>query len=160
MHGKAFKVYDETVREVTKAGSIPFVRELEQIYAGLMSPDSAIPCRREKMDRFLDVVQAIIEGPSTACADLASRTRKRAEEAMGVKTRHSQKSRHSDTRGPCGVSRNKSRSSINRLPSFGTPRMVPDDQRMKEINWAYESQGPQTVLTGDEMKPDEKKPSG
>ena len=141
VYAKAFEVYDEVVHEVAKAGSIPLIRELEQIYAGLTSADlkSLIPER--KWGDFAEVVNAII-GELNHLSGLTIKYRKEgSRDAVPEQESLTEEQR---AYGILGVPASASCEQIKRVyqslaqlwhPDKG---MVRDDRRMKEINWAYE----------------------
>ena len=141
VHAKAFRVYDETVREVTKAGSIPFVRELEQIYAGLTSPDLQSLVAGRKWTDFLDVVQAIIEDLNRLCGVAVTYQKEgRRGDGREDETLTEEQRAYRILGVPAGVSPEQIKKQYQSLAQLWHPDkgMVRDDQRMKEINWAYE----------------------
>ncbi len=136
----ALQTYDLTIHEVSKTGSIPIIRELENIYGGLTSAELKTLIPDRKWTDFMEVLNAIVEELKRLSA-LAIKYR---EECGRVNT--SKKEKLTEKKRAyhiLGISTSASSEEIKKvyhalaLIYHGDKRIVQDDTRMKEINWAY-----------------------
>lgn len=138
---KALEVYDQAVHGVTKTGSIPLIKELEQNYAGLTSPDlkSLIPER--KWTDFVEVLDAII-GDLNRLSGLAIKYQEQGRQGGAPKdeTLTDEERAYRILGVPASASQEQIKRVYQSLAQLWHPDkgMVQDDRRMKEINWAYE----------------------
>ena len=110
-------------------------------YAGLTSPDLQSLVAGRKWTDFLDVVQAIIEDLNRLCGVAVTYQKEgRRGDGREDETLTEEQRAYRILGVPAGVSPEQIKKQYQSLAQLWHPDkgMVRDDQRMKEINWAYE----------------------
>lgn len=134
LYQSAIKLFDESAREVNKAGSIPLIKELEYIYGGLTSDNLQSILSNSTWSEFEDVITTI-KNELNRLKELGIIYQR---EELEEETKEEKAFRILSI--PATARNDQIKKAYRTLAAFWHPdaNAVADDTRIKEINWAYE----------------------